>query len=148
MSDVGHKAKVYYATDDDIEGTPTWTLLSIVEEATPSEELSVGEVKNRASDEVKVADALFTRQGELRLTHSPGDAGYEAFRDAFHNKTDIAIAIMDGPIATVGSEGLQMDVKVTSWSRSEPLEEVMGIDFTVRPSAAAATTSAWVEISA
>ena len=125
--------------------SPTWLDADNVEEVTLNLERPAGEIKNRSSDWMKV---LLGKQGasiEITMTYNGGAADWEAFRDAYLNGTDIGVAIMTGDIATVGSEGLVADMKVTAMSRAEPLEEGMQVTFTLQPSAASATEPAWSE---
>lgn len=51
------------------------------------------------------------------------DAGFAAIQTAFFAKSEIAIAAMDGAIATEGNTGLAGNFTVANFSRSEPLTE-------------------------
>lgn len=144
----GKDGRFYIATDDDIDGTPTWTELTIVEDVEQDSTKESAEVKNRASDEITMLALHRKRQVTCTITHTPGNAVYESIRDAFENDTALAIAVMDGAVASAGSEGLMMDVIVTQFKRSEQLSQRMAYDVTFEPSAAAGTTPAWTEVSA
>ena len=146
---IGKDAKFYVdAAGNSIGGTPVWTELDIVEEATSNNDRDQAEVKNRSSDETKVLLGHKNRTVEVTVTHTPGNAGYEALRDAYEDGDDIAVAVYDGAIATVGSEGLQMDAKVVAMNRNEPLSENITYAFTLRPSAESAEEPSWAETTA
>ena len=54
-------------------------------------------------------------------------------REAFLNRDDIEFAVMDGDIATAGSQGLRAVSVVTAFSRNEALEEAITVSVTVKP---------------
>jgi hypothetical protein len=54
---------------------------------------------------------------------------------AYRNKTPIAIADMDGLIATSGSKGMQMDVVVTQAPKPSDLAAYDTVEFTFKPAA-------------
>jgi hypothetical protein len=91
-------------------------------------------------------------QGVLEVTftatYRAGDAGFEMLRDAHINKTVIGVAVMSGPIATVGSEGWQLDAVVSDFPESQALEEDMSFDVTLKPASQATDDPARVEITA
>lgn len=61
------------------------------------------------------------------------DDDFAAIRDAFLNRTGIEFAVMDGDIATAGSQGLRALCAVTNFSRNEALEEAITVSVTVKP---------------
>ena len=133
-------------------GVGTWAELDAVIDVTGNAERAAAEIKDRSLDDVLVLPGKRTISVEGNINYKPGDAGFEAMRDAFLNKRNIGIAVMTGPIATVGSEGWQFDAQVVSFGRGEPLEEGMQVPFTLRPSAqansdsSAPTTPIYVEV--
>ena len=58
------------------------------------------------------------------------DANFTAIKDAFFNGTSVEFAVMDGDIATAGSQGLRASMAITAFSRNEPLEEAMSVSVT------------------
>ncbi len=142
---IGLDAYVHYDTTG--VASPTWVDLTIVEEVTLNIEHSEAEIKNRASAWVGILLGLKDASIEATISYDPSDAGYEAFRDAFLNKTVIGVAVMSDDIATTGAEGLIADCYVTSFSRNEPLEEALTVTMTLRPAANSATAPAWSETS-
>ena len=61
------------------------------------------------------------------------DANFTAIKDAFFNGTSVEFAVMDGDIATAGSQGLRASMAITGFSRNEPLEEAMSVSVTAKP---------------
>jgi hypothetical protein len=57
------------------------------------------------------------------------DAGFAAIKNAYLNGTAIALAILDG----ADGEGLDADFAITSFSRSENLEDAMTVSVTAKP---------------
>ena len=78
------------------------------------------------------------------MNWDPADAGFTALQEAWANSDEIAIAAMDGDIATSGSQGLAGNFTVTNFSRSEPLEEAVTVSVTLKPS----SYTTWYKVSA
>jgi hypothetical protein len=70
---------------------------------------------------------------EFEMVWDTSDDGFSALKDAFFNGTSIALAILDGASDTAGTEGLWADFEVMNFSRSEPLEEAVKANVTVKP---------------
>ena len=85
---------------------------------------------------------------EFEMVWDTGDAGFTAIKDAYFNDSTIGLAIMDGDITTPGSQGLQANFEVMNFSRSEPLEDALKVNVTVKPAYSPSTPPAWVTISA
>ena len=66
-----------------------------------------------------------------------GDDDFTAIKDAFFNGTTIEFAVMDGNVATSGSQGLRATMSITNFSRSEALEEAITVSVTAKPTYAA-----------
>jgi hypothetical protein len=75
----------------------------------------------------------------------PGDAAFDAIQEAFLENTPIEFAVMDGPIATAGSQGLRATFEVFSFTRNENLEEAVTVDVSIKPTVAANAPS-WMTI--
>ena len=73
------------------------------------------------------------------------DPGFTAIKNAYFGNTPIALAVMDGPVDASGSKGLQADMSVISFSRSEPLEEALEVQITLKPTYSTVAPE-WVEV--
>lgn len=82
------------------------------------------------------ATAYTRKDGSItfELLWKPGDADFDAVRDAWLAGTEIALAVLDGPVTTAGSQGLVANFSVGSFSRSEPLDGAVVASVTAKPS--------------
>lgn len=144
--EVGIDCKVYY--DASGVGGSTWAELTIVSgDPTLTMEHAEAEVKVRGNNWVRVLQSLTSATIQMDIAYDNTDAGYEALRNAFLNKTDIGIAMMDGAVESTGSEGLQADMKVMSFNRNEPIEGLVTVSVSLKPSADSDTDPDYVEVS-
>jgi hypothetical protein len=128
-------------------GGSSWTEFTYIEDNTLGLERNVAEIANRASDWIKVLTGKRKATVSFTATFKLGNTQYEALRDAFHNNTDIGIAVMSGTITDAGEEGLQADCKVTKFERAEPLQDAVKCNVELMPSAESTTEPAYSEIS-
>ena len=144
---LGMEAKLYYKTGG-VAGQGQWTLLPNVKDVTLSLERGEADVTTRANGGWKATvGTLKDASVEFESVWDTEDAGFTALQEAFMNGTPIGIAVMDGDIATPGSQGLQADMAVTKFDRKEPLEEAITVSVTVKPTYSA-TAPAWATIAA
>ena len=138
---VGLEAKFYYNGSTLLDGgsnTPgslSWTEDQNVKEVNLNTEAGTADMTTRGSNGWRnVLVAL--KEGSIELTKNfdSADAAYQALRDAYNNRTEIAGAVMSGDINTSGEEGLASNYVVTNFSRSEPLEDGMTVSITLSPS--------------
>jgi hypothetical protein len=144
MPIVGRDAKIYYSTA--ALPSPTWNLITLARGVTLNMENVEAEIRDRSSAYAKTLLGLKDVNIEFSMTYVPTDAAYIALLAAWENGTDIAIAVMDEAIATVGAEGFQAACKVMNFSRNEGLEDSVSVDVTLRPSAANSTAPNLVEV--
>lgn len=71
----------------------------------------------------------------LKLVYDPADAGYAALEANFWSNSgaSMAIAVLDGDKATVGTRGLWYDAQVFSWKKGESVEGLQTVDVTFKP---------------
>ncbi len=129
----GIDAKLYFCAAG-IGGTPTWTELSNVKNVTLNLTKGEADVTTRANNGWK-ATAGTLKEGsiEFEMVWDTADAGFTAIQEAYFANTPIGIAAMDGPIETVGSQGLWADCMIADFSREEPLEEAISVKVTAKP---------------
>lgn len=72
----------------------------------------------------------------------PGDAGFDAIKDAYLGNAGIELAILDQDRATSGAQGLKGTFDITSFARNEALEEAI----TVSVTADLTVFDQWVEV--
>jgi predicted secreted protein len=131
---LGMDAKLYFCVAG-IGGTPVWTELSNVKNLTLNLTKGEADVTTRANGGWK-ATAGTLKEGsiEFEMVWDTADAGFTAIQQAYFGNTLIGLAVMDGAVATAGSQGLWADCMITDFSREEPLEEAMSVKVSAKPS--------------
>lgn len=132
---LGLNAKLYRNTGT--YETPTWTEITNVKDVTLNLEKGEADATTRGSSGWRQTVAtLKDASVEFEMVWDPSDQGFQAIKDSFFNDTAIDIAVMDGPIppgAGETSQGLRAEWTVTKFSRNEPLEEVLTVSVTIKP---------------
>ena len=130
---LGLDAKLYFCAAG-IGGSPTWTELTNVKNVTLSLTKGEADVTTRANNGWK-ATAGTLKEGsiEFEMVWDTADTGFSAIKDAYFNNTKIGLAVMDGPVAGPGSQGLWADCMITDFSRDEPLEDAISVKVTAKP---------------
>jgi len=133
MVKFGIDAKLYFCAAG-IGGTPTWTELTNVRNVTLSLTKGEADVTTRANAGWK-ATAAVLKEGsiEFEMVWDTEDTGFTAIQTAYFQNSLIGLAVMDGPIATNGSQGLWADCMILDFSREEPLEEALSVKVTAKP---------------
>ena len=144
---LGMDCKLYYDSTPlaGEPGTGTWTELTNTKDVTLNLETGEADITTRANNGWR-ATAATLKDGsiEFEMLWDTGDAGFTALQAAWENAAEIALAAMDGDIATPGSQGLASNFTVTNFSRNEPLEEAVTVSVTVKPS----SYTTWYEVPA
>lgn len=149
MAENGLNMNLYIDDDPDLTGVGahTWQELTIVADVTVNQTRNKGTVKNRGLGSEKYLAGLKVRSIDLEITHEPDDALFQVIADAYDSGDPIGIAAMDGPIGTSGSYGLQMDVIVTEFTQTQPLEDSSNWKVKLEPAAKSAFEPAHVTVS-
>lgn len=82
---------------------------------------------------------------DCELVWDPTIVSFQAVRDAYLNRTTIALGILDGPVGTSGSQGPGGTYVVTRFSRVEEHGEVMKAEVSFRMTRHT-TPPAWITI--
>ena len=114
--------------------TPTWAEITNVRDVTLNLEAGEADVTTRGNNGWRATVATLKDGSiEFEMVWDSDDDDFTAIRDAFLNKTSVEMAVMDGSMATSGSQGLRASFMVTSFSRNEPLEEAITVSVTAKP---------------
>lgn len=126
--------------------SPTWNAIDNVKDVTLSLEAGEADATTRGNDGWRATLATL-RDGsvEFEMVWDTADEDFSAIRTAFFAGSAIEFAVMDGPIATVGSQGLRASFVVTNFSRNEPLEEAVTASVTIKPTYSA-NAPAWLTV--
>lgn len=124
----GHQMKLY--RNAGTIATPSWQLICAVGDVSiPDLTRGMAELKSRCSQFTKnLASIIQSISVEFRLFHGMDPTNFDLIRADFFAGTVTQWAVMDGPIATNGSEGLTLPALVESFPWDQPLEDVSGHD--------------------
>lgn len=140
---LGLEAKLYHNAAD---FSGTWAELKNVKDLTLNIEAGEADATTRGNNGWKaILAALKDASIEFEMVWDTSDAGFTAIRTAFFAGTPLGMAIMDGDMATIGSQGLQAAMAITNFSRNEPLEEAITVSVTAKPSYSA-TPPQWLVV--
>ena len=124
--------------------TPTWDLIGNVKDLTLSLEKDETDVTTRASGGWKeFVDGMQDATIEFGMLWDTGDADFTAIKDAFTGNTAIEVLVLDGLVATAGSQGLRVTCMVKSFTRNENLGEALMVDVSLRPVKNSNAAPAW-----
>ena len=128
----GLDAKLYRNTGS--FAAPAWNEVSNVKDVTLTLEAGEADVTTRGNNGWRATVATLKDAGiEFEMVWDSADPDFAAVRDAFLNRGAVEVAVMDGPIATSGSQGLRATCMVTKFTRTEPLEEAITVAVTIKP---------------
>jgi len=132
MNRLGMEGKLYYNAGD--YATPDWKELKNAKDVTLNLEKGEADVTTRGNAGWKATVGTLKEGSiEFEMVWDTEDAGFTALQNAWFGDTPVEMAVMDGPIATSGSQGLRATMSVISFSRKEPLEEAMSVSVTIKP---------------
>ena len=122
---LGLDAKLFIGT----AGSRAATELANVKDVTLNLETGEADITTRAAEGWRITAATLKEASlEFEMVWDTSDAGFKAIKDAYFNNTAIALFASDGD-----GNGLDADFVVTSFSRSEPLEEALTVSVTCKP---------------
>lgn len=132
---VGLDAKLY--RNSGTYAAPTWSELVNAKDVTLNLEAGEADASRRGGNGWReTLMALKDGSVEFELVYDNTDAEFTALKDAFFGGTTVELAVMDGDIATAGTQGLRATMSVVNFSRNEPLEEALTVSVTVKPAPA------------
>lgn len=129
---LGLDAKLYRNTAT--FAAPTWNEIKNVKDVTLNLEAGEADVTTRGNNGWRATVATLKDGSiEFEMVWDSADDDFGSIRDAFLNKTALDLAVMDGDIATAGSQGLRASCMITNFSRNEALEEAITVSVTAKP---------------
>lgn len=145
MIKLGLEAKLYRNTAT--YAAPTWVEMKNVKDLTLNLEASEADVTTRGNAGWRATlAALKDGSIEYEMVWDTADPDFTAIKDAFFGNTSVEFAVMDGDVTTAGSQGLRATMSITSFSRSEALEEAISVSVTAKPTYAA-NPPEWMTVS-
>ena len=141
---LGMDAKLYRNTGT--YETPTWVEITNAKDVNLNLEKGEADVTTRANQGWRATvGTLQDGSVEFEMVWDTDDAGFTAIQEAYFDGTPLEVAVMDGDIATSGSQGLRATMTVTNFSRNEPLEEAITVSVTLKPTYAD-NAPEWMEV--
>lgn len=123
---LGMEAKIYQGTAGDAIGA--LTEMSNVKDVTLNMEAGKADVTSRANSGWRGSAATLRDMSvDFEMVWKPGDTGFDALRVAFLANATIELAILDQAKATTGAQGPKATFAITSFTRSEALEEAITV---------------------
>ena len=136
MPKLGLDCKLYRNTGT--YATPVWDEIVNVKDLTLNLEVGEADTSRRGGNGWRERLATL-KDGSVEFTmiQVDGDTDFTAIKDAWVNRTALEFAVMDGPIATAGTQGLRATMQVFNFSRPENLEEAVNYSVSIKPTPAA-----------
>jgi hypothetical protein len=129
---LGMDAKLYRNTGS--YGSPVWNEVKNVKDVTLNLEAGEADVTTRGNAGWRANIATLKDASlEFEMVWDTADDDFTAIRTAFLTNAAIEFAVLDGPVATSGSQGLRASMAITNFSRAEPLEEAIKVSVTAKP---------------
>lgn len=138
---LGMNAKIYQGAAGG--ALATLTEMGNVKDVTLNLEAGEADVTTRSNQGWRAtAPTLRECTAEFEMLWKPGDAGFDAVKQAFLTAGTLRLAVLTGARDAAGSEGPMGDFSITNFSRSEPLEEGVTVSVTAK----LAVFDEWVEV--
>ena len=110
-------------------GTTAAELVENIKDVSLNMESSEADVTTRKADGWKLSVATLKDASiEATILYDTEDEDYNAFCNAFMNKTPVALFVTDGD-----GTGLDADFSITNFSMEQPLEEAVTVSVTFKP---------------
>jgi hypothetical protein len=139
---LGLEARIY--RNDETPDSPTWRLIAKVRDVTLNLETGEADVTTRGNNGWRAAVGTLKEASiEFELVWDTADEDFTAIKDCFFNKSGLELLVADGPMNLAGSQGLRAVCQITSFSRSEPLEEAITVSVVAKPTYSAYPPS-WI----
>src|SRR5262245_57662656 len=129
---LGLDAKLYRNTGT--FAAPVWNEVKNVKDVTLNLEAGEADASTRGTGGWKATVATLKDASiEFEMVWDTTDDDFSVVRDTFLNRGGLELAVLDGDVATPGSQGLRALFVITNFSRNEPLEEAITVSVTAKP---------------
>lgn len=141
---LGLQGKLYRNTGT--YASPTWVEITNVRNLTLSVEKGEADLSVRGGNGWETIVATLKKGSiEFDMVYDTEDTNFTALQTAFFSDAQIEFAVMDGPIATTGSQGLRASCEILKFGRNEPLTEGMTTPVMIKPGYSA-NAPAWYTV--
>jgi len=125
------KAVVYRNTGT--YGSPTWTAITAVKDASSATPWDLTDASTRATRVKLYAPTQIDFAATLTVRCDDADTGYNALADASISGTAQDLLILDGPIATEGVRGVRAHFHVSATGQDQAIGNVLYTNFDLKP---------------
>ncbi len=134
--ELGLDAKFYYEESLDLGSltAAVWVEVDVARDVSTNASADEADTSDRRSVFKTTCPSLLTLESTMTMTYENGDTKIKDLRDQFLARKPVLIAVMDGDIATSGSEGFVFWANIYSNDFAQPLTDGCTVDVTFRPS--------------
>jgi hypothetical protein len=127
----GYGWKIYQNTGTD--AAPVWALITGTRDITVP--MTADELDDSSRDSLykKFLSGMIDLGVDFQMRYHSGNPDHTTLINNFFNQTVFQIAVVDGDISTVGSQGVKFFCQLFSNSISLPLGDNSNVDFTAKP---------------
>ncbi len=137
----GVECRIYLNTGS--YGTPTWAEFVCLKDTTISLDFGEVDATCRGGGGYKQSAVTLT---SLEVSGSAikekADTTFVAMESAAVGKTVVDLLVMDGVRTSADSDGWRFDGQIFSWTENQPLEDIVTVDFTIKPARSVNATAA------
>jgi hypothetical protein len=127
--------------------SPSWNEIPNCKDLDLNLETSEADVTTRGNNGWEAVVAALNRGSiDFQMVYDTADVDFAAIRDAYLFKGTIEFAVLDGDHTVAGTQGLRATCMVINFGISQPLEEAVTVDVSIKPTYAANAPS-WYTIS-
>lgn len=129
----GFRGKLYFNTGS--YNSPTWTEVKRVKEVKVGAAFDKEDATTRMGNGIKQSEPVLLDLGLTgKVRSDEGDtAGFLAMETAFLGRAEIDVLMLDGPIATDGSRGYRVGMKVFKFEEDQDVAKLLWRDFDLSP---------------
>lgn len=134
MTRIGLDCKLYY--NSGTYASPTWVEIVNAKDVTVPLTKGEADTSRRGTEWKTRRGTLKDASIDFQLVQEDGDAAFTALLNSFLNNTPIELLALNGPVGTVGSEGLRATCEVFNFQDAQALESAVVYDVSAKPTPA------------
>jgi len=109
-----------------------WSNISLTKDLTLNLDKTEADASARVSGWTLTVGTMKNATIEFEIIEDTTDANWTALKNSFINGTEIDVAVLNGPSATVGSNGIRAYMEVMTFNRNEQLNGIITRNVTLK----------------